>query len=388
MTEALFDRHRVIDIDTHVTEPPNLWIDRISKKWGDQVPHVKRVDGLDIWFIGDQTAGLPGAYSHAGHDDYYPNFRKTFEDIPSSMYDSVARLKWMDEEKLYANVMYPNVGGFGAGSFLKIKDRKLTLECLRAYNDWLYEWCSIDSNRLVPVAAMPFWDLNQTVQEVTRVAKMGYRAILFCNQPQDHGMPTIRDEFWDPVWATAQEAGLSVNFHIGGGDLSDLLNDQANIGARANWARVSTMAFMDNGKCIADIICGGIPHRFPELPMISVESGAGWMPFLLESLDWQWRNSGVITEHPEYDLLPSEYFRRQMYASFWFEERNLSSAITEYPNNILFETDYPHPTCQYPGPASIGTSPALYAEKALAGISEDVISKVLHSTAAKIYGLS
>jgi uncharacterized protein len=387
MTATLFDRHRVIDIDTHVTEPANLWVDRVSSKWGDQVPHVKRVEGVDRWFIGDQTAGIPGAYSNAGHDDYYPNFRKTFDDIPASMYDSTERLKFMDQEKLYANIMYPNVGGFGAGSFLKIKDRKLTLECLQAYNDWLFEWCSVDSNRLIPVAAMPFWNLEQTVAEVKRVAEMGYRAILFCNQPQDHGMPTVRDKFWDPVWATAQEAGLSVNFHIGGGDLSDLLNDTANIGLRANWARVSTMAFIDNGKSITDIICGGIPHRFPELKMVSVESGAGWMPFLLESLDWQWHNSGVITEHAEYDLLPSEYFKRQMYASFWFEERGLANAIEQYPDNILFETDYPHPTCQAPGPASSGTHPELYAEKALAGISEDILGKVLHSTAAELYGI-
>lgn len=387
MTATLFDRHRVIDIDTHVTEPANLWVDRVSSKWGDQVPHVKRVEGVDRWFIGDQTAGIPGAYSNAGHDDYYPNFRKTFDDIPASMYDSTERLKFMDQEKLYANIMYPNVGGFGAGSFLKIKDRKLTLECLQAYNDWLFEWCSVDSNRLIPVAAMPFWNLEQTVAEVKRVAEMGYRAILFCNQPQDHGMPTVRDKFWDPVWATAQEAGLSVNFHIGGGDLSDLLNDTANIGLRANWARVSTMAFIDNGKSITDIICGGIPHRFPELKMVSVESGAGWMPFLLESLDWQWHNSGVITEHAEYDLLPSEYFKRQMYASFWFEERGLANAIEQYPDNILFETDYPHPTCQAPGPASSGTRPELYAEKALAGISEDILGKVLHSTAAELYGI-
>jgi len=387
MTTTLFDRHRVIDIDTHVTEPANLWVDRVSSKWGDQVPHVKRVEGVDRWFIGDQTAGIPGAYSNAGHDDYYPNFRKTFDDIPASMYDSTERLKFMDQEKLYANIMYPNVGGFGAGSFLKIKDRKLTLECLQAYNDWLFEWCSVDSNRLIPVAAMPFWNLEQTVAEVKRVAEMGYRAILFCNQPQDHGMPTVRDKFWDPVWATAQEAGLSVNFHIGGGDLSDLLNDTANIGLRANWARVSTMAFIDNGKSITDIICGGIPHRFPELKMVSVESGAGWMPFLLESLDWQWHNSGVITEHAEYDLLPSEYFKRQMYASFWFEERGLANAIEQYPDNILFETDYPHPTCQAPGPASSGTHPELYAEKALAGISEDILGKVLHSTAAELYGI-
>lgn len=105
-------------------------------------------------------------------------------------------------------------------------------------------------------------------------------------------------------------------------------------------------------------------------------------------MHWQWKNSGVIHEHPEWDLLPSEYFQWQIYGSFWFEEKGASHAIELYPDNILYETDYPHPTCMAPGPASAGTHPALYAEKVLEGLSETVISKVLHDTAADIYGLA
>jgi hypothetical protein len=113
----------------------------------------------------------------------------------------------------------------------------------------------------------------------------------------------------------------------------------------------------------------------------------GWIPFVLEALDWQWGNTDVREEHPEYDLLPSEYFKRQMYASFWFEEKGLQSALEQFPDNILFETDYPHPTCQAPGPASIGTRPKLYADKVLSGLDDALLQKVLHDTAASLYGL-
>jgi predicted TIM-barrel fold metal-dependent hydrolase len=239
----------------------------------------------------------------------------------------------------------------------------------------------------VPVLATPFWDVPAGVREIERCAGLGYRAMLFCNQPQDHGQPSLRDPHWDPIWAAAQAAGLSVSFHVGGGDLGGQAMNAGPIGIKANFARISTLAFLDHGRCLADLILSGIPHRFPGLPLVSVESGVGWIPFVLEALDWQWKNNGVTQEHPEWDLLPSEYFRRQIYASFWFEEDGVGKALELYPDNILFETDYPHPTCQAPGPASAGTHPQLYAERALAGVAEPVVAKVLERTARRLYRL-
>jgi predicted TIM-barrel fold metal-dependent hydrolase len=330
---------------------------------------------------------MPGAYSAAGHTGTFPDMRKGYHDIPRAMFDAKARLALMDEEKIWGNVLYPNAGGFGAGGFLRLGEPELMLECVRAYNDFLLEWSSADLRRLVPVMATPFWDVAASVREIERCAAKGYKALLFCNQPQDHGAPILRDRHWDPIWAAAQDAGMSISFHIGGGSLADDFKDPTNIGVKANFARVSSMATLENARCIADLILSGIPHRFPKLPLVSVESGVGWIPYLMESLDWQWKNNGVREEHPEYDLLPSDYFRRQIYASFWFEEAGVAKAIELFPDNILFETDYPHPTCQAPGPASAGTHPRLYAEKALAGIPEPALAKVLQTTAQRIYGL-
>jgi predicted TIM-barrel fold metal-dependent hydrolase len=388
MTESIFERHRVVDIDTHVTEPADVWTGRVSQKWGDRVPHIERVGGRDIWMVGGAPVGMPGAYSMAGHTGTPPDFRSGYDTIPRAMVDAGERLRFMDDEGIFANVLYPNLGGFGSGTFLKLAEAELRLECVRAYNDWLLEWAGADRGRLVPVMATPFWDVAETVKEIQRCAGAGYRAVLMCNQPQDHGQPLLRDRHWDPVWAAAQEAGMSISFHVGGGDLSEVVRDNAGIGFKANFARVSTISFIDNSRCLADLIFGGVCHRFPRLKMVSVESGVGWLPFALEAMDWQWLNNGVREEHPEYDLLPSEYFRRQIYGSFWFEEKGVGLALALYPDNILYETDYPHPTCQAPGPASAGTHPRLYAERVLGGLSDEVVRKVVHDNAAALYGIA
>jgi predicted TIM-barrel fold metal-dependent hydrolase len=226
------------------------------------------------------------------------------------------------------------------------------------------------------------------VKEIEHAARTGHRAVLACSEPQAFGQPRLCDRYWDPFWAAAQAARLPISFHIGSGDLSELVKDHAKIGIRANYARVSATVFMQNANCISDVIFGGVCHRFPELKLVSVESGVGWMQSFLEACDWQWINSQVRREHPEYQLLPSDYFRRQIYGCFWFEEASLHPALELLADNLLWETDYPHPTCQHPGQTDgWGQHPRDYAEDALRGVSEPVLRKVLHDNAASLYGL-
>jgi predicted TIM-barrel fold metal-dependent hydrolase len=145
---------------------------------------------------------------------------------------------------------------------------------------------------------------------------------------------------------------------------------------------------MQNANCIGDLIFGGVCHRYPDLDFVSVESGVGWLASYLEACDWQWSNGQVTREHPEYELLPSEYFKRQIYACFWFEEKSLANALELFPDNIMWETDFPHPTCQHPGPkGGLSRHPRAYVDQAMAGISEETTRKVLQDTAARIYSI-
>lgn len=383
----MFDRYQVIDVDTHVTEPRDVWTSRVSSKWGDRVPHVIRMGKVDMWMIGDKPILPPGITAIAGFDGFIPDFPKTYEDAITAAYDAKARLAHMDAEGIYAQVLYPNLGGFGSARFLELQEPDLMLECVRAYNDWLIDWCSADPNRLLPIMATPFWDLDASVAEIQRCAKIGHKGILFGSEPESFGQPPLVDPYWDPFWAAAQDVDLSISFHIGSGDNSDLLSDKYGIGTRTSIARTCTQLFMENSNCIADLIFGGVCHRFPKLNFVSVESGASWVIFAVEAFDWQWHNNGVSTEHPEYDLLPSEYFKRQIYACFWFEELGVQRAIELFPDNLLFETDFPHPTSMSPGPKSTAVHPREYAEKTLGSLPEQLIGNVLQINASRVYHL-
>jgi predicted TIM-barrel fold metal-dependent hydrolase len=385
----LFDRFPVIDVDTHLTEPPDTWTARMPKALHDAVPHVERIDGQDVWMAGGQRIGAPGYYSMAGHDGVMPlSIPKTFDDIAPEMYDPDARLAFLDREGIHAEVLYPNVGGFGNGYFLNLGDQDFVMQCVAAYNDFLTDWCSVAPDRLLPITALPFWDVDLAIAEMQRNLANGHRAVNFCNQPDAYAQPPLAHSHWDPIWAAAQEAGIPISFHVGGGLMGTQFEDRAGMGWMTNFAKTSSFIFMDNMRCVGDLIFGGVCHRFPDLKFVSVESGVGWIPSAMETFDWQWRNGGVRDEHPEYDLLPSEYFRRQIFGCFWFEEQSALDAIAQYPDNILYETDYPHPTCQHPGPRTPAQRPRDYASKALASLSDDVTRKVLHDNAAALYGVA
>ena len=82
---------------------------------------------------------------------------------------------------------------------------------------------------------------------------------------------------------------------------------------------------MSNSNAIVDLCLSGLLERFPRLNFVSVESGFGYVPYLLETMDWQWLNTGAARSYPD-RMMPSEYFRRQVYATFWFERKCIVQA--------------------------------------------------------------
>ena len=111
-------------------------------------------------------------------------------------------------------------------------------------------------------------------------------------------------------------------------------------------------------------------HRYPDLNFVSVENGAGWLPFLGESMDWQWLNVGAHKDYPD-RLLPSEYLYRQIYGMFWFERDVVRAVIDKLADNLMFETDFPHATSLSPGPASESPSPRDVMERSLGDLPDE-----------------
>ena len=343
--------YTIIDVDTHVTETPELWTSRAPASMRDRVPRVETgADGTMRWVLaGSQGLASVGMTATAGVGSF-KNPPKNYEQMHPGAYDAKARLKYMDQMGIWAMVMYPNVGGFGAQQFLKLNDPELMLTCVQIYNDWQTEWASADSRRLLPITSIPFWDVKAAVTEVRRCAKMGHKGILFTGEPQYFGQPLIGEAHWNPLWEVACELDLPISFHIGSGDMAEgLLKSKMKVyGKMAAFAELAVDIFLRNGLQLNELLTSGVLARYPKIKFISVESGIGWIPFCLEAMDYQFQGNNVREERPEMDMLPSEYFARNVYACYWFEQtapRRLIDKIGE--DNILFETDFPHPTSLY-----------------------------------------
>jgi predicted TIM-barrel fold metal-dependent hydrolase len=262
-----------------------------------------------------------------------------------------ARVELLDHFGIYAQLLYPNVAGFGNQNFMKIEDDVLRQACAQIYNDAMAEIQADSKGRLLPMALMPWWNIEQSVAEVERAARLGLRGIVMCSDPDSVGLPDLADDAWTPFWEACNDTELPVNFHIGASETS------FNMFGRAAWASMglnrklalgSASLFMENSRVIGNMLYSGILERYPKLRVVSVESGIGWIPFMLEALDYEWNETGSGSEL-DLPMPPSEYFKRQIFGCFWFEKvapKSLIEAIGE--DNLLFETDFPHPTCLYP----------------------------------------
>lgn len=376
----------VIDTDTHITEPPDLWTSRLPRKYHDSAPHVV-VDPrlqIEVWKIGAGQSFLPVGHSAvAGWPEPFPAGPRGFSEVPPAACNAVARLAYMDSLGIWASALYPNVGGFGNQDFLKIPDAELRLACVRAYNDFLLEWCAAERARFIPICATPYWDIRATVQEIERCAALGFQGILFTGEPDKNGFPILADPHWEPLWRCAEETGLPVSFHIGSADFTaDFSKSRLeHMGLAAANARAGVCLFIENGKQIVDLLLSGVLPRHPRLRVVSVESGIGWLPFLLEAVDYAFGQSRVERQRREFEQLPSAYFRRQVYACYFFEEvapQRLLDLIGS--DNVLFETDYPHPICLYGNVRE-------KIDAGLAGQSPETRRKLLFENAARLYGV-
>jgi len=371
----------IIDADTHLTEPPDVWVTRVPKRYLEHVPHVERNDeGRDVWVLDGAPFSSPGLTAVAGWPEPFPAGPKTYEECHPASYDADARLRYMDEVGIWAQVLYPNVAGFGSQRFLSIADDELKLVCVRAYNDFLRDWASADERRLLTIMTMPFWDIDAAVAEVERNVDKGHRGILFTGEPQRYGLPYLAESHWDPLWSIAQEAGLPIHFHIGSGQMTTSFGPEriAAYGTAATYAYTSVELFLKNGLQCTDLITSGVLPRFPDLRFVSVESGIGWIPFMLEAADHSYLE-GRPGRLSEWELLPSEYFARQVYSTYWFETVAPTKLLGEIPvDRILFETDFPHPTCLYGNVHEKITA-------SLAGATEEQRQRILWQNAADLY---
>jgi uncharacterized protein len=389
-TSMLNNDMLVIDADSHWCEPRDLFTKLAPPAYKDRLPRVEVVDGQTMWVFDGHPIGR---FSAAGVIDR--DGRKESSDtalnhwdhdqVHMGAWDPDVRLEVMDDCGIDAQVIFPGTIGLGGQDLGLIEDAALSRMAIEIYNDRQAEIQSASNNRLLPMPLMPAWDIDLCIVEAERVAALGMRGVNMTSDPQDLGAPDLASRAWDPFWEVVSGLQLPVHFHIGASVTamtfygsypwpSHPMNTQLAIGG--------SLLFIGNARVVTNLILSGMFDRHPDLKMVSVESGVGWIPFILETLDYEMAENAP-EELAQLKKPPSEYFRSNLYATFWFENnRNKLPALIEAvgEDNILFETDFPHPTCLYPKPLET-------VAKKMATLPLETQRKIYGENARKLYRL-
>jgi uncharacterized protein len=386
MTQTAFAELQVIDADTHYTEPHDLWTSRAPAAMAERLPRVVDVDGHPTWAVGATMLGRAMASSvidREGNRCRGSGFLAWgFDDTHPGAYDIPTRLGVMDEIGIHAQIVYPNVAGFGGQKFAELLDPESRQLCVEIYNNAMAEIQEASGGRLYPMALLPWWDVAASVAEAERIAAAGLRGVNLSSDPQvQSDLPDLGHPAWDPLWEACADLALPIHFHIGASPTTMSwygTSPWPSHGDDQKLAIGSAMMYITNARVLANVIYSGMLERHPRLKVVSVESGIGWIPFVLEALDHQ-ANETAAGSMDHLSMPPSAYFRRQIYACYWFERRDVAHTFEVLgSDNILFETDFPHPPCLYPDSLA-------YAAEGLAGVSPEVQRKVLQDNAAALY---
>jgi uncharacterized protein len=377
-------KYRVISTDDHLQEAPDTWTSRMSAaKWGDKIPQLKPLDKeREAWFVyGEPNKRLGIAIVHGALADRAKSVNR-WEDVPRIAYVPAERVKAMDQDGVDVQTFFGNIAGVAGGTFSNPKyEEEFRLEAIRAFNDLQIEAYSRPfPGRFITLAIVPLWNASAAVAEVERTRKLGIHGISFAF-PQQFGYPHISDPHWDPLWRVCQETGLSVNLHIGSGGSMGMgpANDFAGHSEMRWLAEASTRAISANTQVMSTILFSGILERFPALKIVSSESGLGWVPYLLETADHQWERQKLYREGMS--IKPSEYFHRQCYVNFWYEKVGIENRHHIGVNNIMWESDFPHPTCTWPNSQE-------FIARSLEGVPQDERRKILVDNAVRVFNLT
>jgi predicted TIM-barrel fold metal-dependent hydrolase len=399
---------RIIDCDAHFTEPAELWTSRAPKEFVDRMPILRTIDGITAWYIeGELWASIGGNTIQTGPDGHArkvlgSHVVQPYELIDKSAFAVKERLDLLDEIGVYAQVVYPNGIGFASNHIFAIEDLELRTVILQIYNDFLIDVQKESGGRLLPQGMLPVWDIDLTAREIERLSDQGMTGFTLSDKPEMIGLPELWEDYWDPMWQLLNDRELVANFHIGAGARKEELEAIRNarnqpratqrlsgsavsptwseFGHQRRLAAFSTQMYMSNLRIMVNMCMSNLFDRFPKLKVVSAESGIGWIPFMLEALEFQFDE--MVTEDDELrhaKKRPSEYFREHIYVMFWFETSAPERMIDVVgARNVLVETDIPHPTCLYPNPKE-------HFVRVLSGLDAETITRVLQDNAVELY---
>lgn len=324
---AVFD-HPIVSCDDHMdlnVLPADLFVSRVPAGVAARVPQVRPTDDGPFWFLGDRALA-PSGRRPAG---YRVRDERGFR--PANPRD---RVEDLDRDGVYTHVIYGPLGGLPAA------DREAQVACIRAFNDWSAEFNRAYPERLIMLAHLAGHDPRPATEEFERVAALGFRGVLI---DPFIGEPRFFTPAWNRFWDIANETGIPVSVHIGGG-----MHSVAFEGGVWKAPATATVIPMQLDEVLACLIFSGVLAKRPNAKVVFGESGLGWVPYVLERADEQHRRFRNTIGADALDMLPTEVFARQMYVTYEEDDVGLSMIDRIGVRNVMWASDYPHGDSTWP----------------------------------------
>jgi predicted TIM-barrel fold metal-dependent hydrolase len=367
-------RYEIISVDDHLYEPPDTFEGRLPQRYAASAPRVERDDeGIDWWIFEDERVPVLGADGtkgwEIGHGYLGP---VNFDELHPGVWNIHERVKQMDVNGVIASLNFPSAPfGFAGQRFMRMKDRDLGLASMRAFNDWMLEvWSEPYPDRIIPCQVTWLHDSEIAAAEIRRNADRGFTCVSFSENPEKLGLPSLYGDYWEPFFRACEETDTVINLHVGS-------SSETMVPSKDSPPAVLGALFPVNAiAAAADWLFARIGLRFPKIKIALSEGGIGWVPMLIDRIDYMAR---YLDYRPDFgDLTPVELLQRNFWFTTFSDPSTLSLRHLVGVDHIMLETDYPHSDSSWPDTQDV------LAEQ-FSGIPRDEIDQITHRNADALY---
>jgi predicted TIM-barrel fold metal-dependent hydrolase len=336
----------LISSDSHVMESLDLWAERLPSSLRERAPSYDHLRETNV------------SQAHPGGND------------PRE------RVKEMTVDGVSGEVLYPTIAMDQFG----IKDAALQEACFRVYNDWLIEYCNAGPKALYGIACISLYQIDNAIREMERAKKAGMRGVLIWQIPP--AALSFASDHYERFWAAAQDLDMPVSLHILTGEPygpGELVTRFANAPGLEILREAVNTKLLYVTNALLDIVGSGVLERFPRLKIVLVENEVSWLPFVLSQWDKYSARGGRFATAMK--LLPSEYFKRQVYATF-FNDAPIRTLLQDWGfDNCMWSNDFPHPNSTWPHSRDV-------IARDLGHLSPALRKKLVSENAVRLYNLS
>ncbi len=386
------NKYFMVSADCHVTESLSVF-EGVPEEYRDRIPHpVTRDDGSVVLITEGNRPQMvrPGpktptiqerqSYERAEHDRPSAS-RMEEEDLLRNAGGKTVEQRLVDQaaDGIDVEILFPTVGLLCWAT----PDTRFAMVMCATWNRWAADHCGPhmlgDSPRMLPMALIASGDQEGAMREIEWAAANGFRGVCLGNSPvygpTAHDKLQYNDPSFEPMWSLIEDTGMVITFHVSTG--RDPRAAGGNGGAIINYVCHSMETTIEP---VVQLITSGVFERHPRLQAGLVESGIGFVPWLLETMDHAYR-AHHFWVRPVIPELPSVYFRRNCFATFQEDHVGLQNVEElDLVDNMLWANDYPHHEGLWPHSAE-------GIERMMGHLSDESRAKILGLNAARIFGL-